>query len=242
MRCLSHKIFLPALVFWQNCPFRRCLLMKHWLFPLLAGLLAACNSAPDQSHLPRSLRGTPDPGEAPLITAIELVQTGPAPLVYQSFSQGTPGLQEQQWTHITPLGEDRYRSIEVYDLYVDAQQRTEYFVQAFTLNLRDSSRVPVQEFRFIATDDTAYYTDLTERALRVRGQWEGASPWPLYVLEGFEYQDSPDYGQLKYWTPTWGTVLQYFGQGQTFELVATGDSARDAQLDELRTRLRQAGG
>jgi len=212
--------------------------MPRWLiwFPSL-WLMLGC--AAQQTHLPQSLRGKPDPGERSLIQAIELVQAGDAPVVYQSFAEGEPQQQERQWTAITQRGPQRYHSLEVYNVYVDAQQRTEYFVQEFSVDLGDTTnRVEVRDYRFLATPDTAYYTDITQRGLRVRDRWTETDSLTVYEMEGFEYLDSPDHGQLKYWTPQVGTILQYFGQGETFELIETGSPTLDRTLVPLRDEIR----
>jgi len=195
--------------------------------------------AAQQTHLPQSLHGVPDPGERSLIQAIELVQTGEPPVLYQSFTYGEPKQQERQWTAITQKGPKRYHSLEVYNLYVDTQGRTEYFVQEFSVDLGDTTnRVEVRDYRFLATADTAYYTDITQRGLRVQDLWTQTDSLQVYEMEGFEYLDSPDHGQLKYWSPRVGTILQYFGQGETFELIATGDSLLDQSLPPLRKDIR----
>jgi hypothetical protein len=175
-----------------------------------------------------------------MVQAITLVQAGKAPLVYQGFVAGVAKpLEEPQWTRLTALDGQRYHSQEVYNLYVDAQGRTEYFVQEFTVDLSDTlGRREVRDYRFRTTADTAYYTNLSTPGLRVLGRWATIAGLPIYEMQGFEYLDSPDHGQLKYWTPEVGTILQYFGQGETFELVQTGDQSLNRRVAQARDQIR----
>lgn len=215
--------------------------MPFRLLCLLSLALLACQATQDQ--IPRSLHSPTTETEQLMRRALDLVAHGPAPYRYRNTGGGHTGETEQQWTQVDSLGPGQYRSLEVYNVFDNpGGDSREFFILTFTLDLRDTSRRhPVQDIRFRASADTAYFTDVNHQELQV------ITPEPVhqqaglavYALDGYAHAGDPDPGFLRFWSPRIGSLLSWYGRDETFELVATGDPQLDPQLPSLRTALRQ---
>lgn len=218
--------------------------MRLSVFLLLPSLIwslggPGCNR--QRPALPRSLQGEVEAAELPMRLALELVAAGRPPYRYRNLGGERAGTTEQQWTRIDSVGPGRYRSLEVYNVYEypDGKQR-EFFLLLFTLDLSDTTqRVPVQDLRFRASADTAYYTDRDDQELRLQGGGPLPLPdgLPIYALEGYAHAGDPDPGYLRFWSPQAGSVLSWYGRDEIFALEATGDPALDMALPALISAL-----
>ncbi|RMG59093.1 MAG: hypothetical protein D6722_22760 [Bacteroidetes bacterium] len=195
-----------------------------------------------QEALPRSLHSPEGEAEELMRRAIELVAGGAAPYLYINQGGGQDGKTEPQWTQIDSLGTGQYRSLEVYNVFDNpGGDSREFFLLTFVVDLRDTSRrYPVQDIRFRATADTAYFTDVNPQELKLLDPEPvlRQGGLPVYAFDGFAHAGDLEPGFLRFWSPRAGSVLSWYGRAETFELMATGHPAWDAALPGLRAALR----
>jgi len=227
------------------------------LLPLCGALLFGACSDHTSARLVKG-----HAGEADLQRRVRLVRErvmdGTDSTRYRMFVAGEAG-HEQTYRNVTEdLGKGDYRYTEFSGVFVDMAAGSAAYsgvdfelFAADTADHRDSIIRPIQEFKVILTKETTEVRQSGEscfvlddiRLLKANG-----ATYQVYRLLGLEgpvanYTNHFKTGLAlpvndhRYWVPEFGTVLTYFGDDMTYELVQTANPAEQKAIEALRKAI-----
>ncbi|MDX1907868.1 MAG: hypothetical protein SF053_12615 [Bacteroidia bacterium] len=151
-----------------------------------------------------------------------------------TFTDGNqPVRTEVTWLRLDPG--QRIRQREVYHVFDSrALDTREYYVTEMRLDLQDTvSRQLFLDFRIVADRDTArvVIADRQEvRVNRIDTLVVGGESEVVARLLGYAHEGDDRPGHHKYWSPRYGTLLVWYGNGTRLTLTDAPPAQRDQAL------------
>ncbi|MEL6652600.1 MAG: hypothetical protein AAFQ87_17495 [Bacteroidota bacterium] len=136
-----------------------------------------------------------------------------------SFSEGEgQTLIETQWSQIERKG-PRYVYLEVYSTYTTETGRKEYNLFEFQFEPDNlGARFPILEYELRIDQDSAWFAQPDQ----LQGSLDGlliSGQDSLFRILGFAHEGDVAPGHMRYWSPTYGNVLVWYGEDRYFELI-----------------------
>ncbi|MDX2246313.1 MAG: hypothetical protein SF052_06040 [Bacteroidia bacterium] len=123
----------------------------------------------------------------------------------------------------------QYHHREIFSEYDNGRGGNEYSVIEFILNTEDSlSRQKYEEYQVVAEKDSVYITAVSPFEMLLTHTLKvtySETEFPLYRLDGYAHPGDPEPSHYKFWSPRFGIVLIWYGEGTVFELIASPDEA-----------------
>ena len=162
---------------------------------------------------------------------------------YHEFRSDTVTTEEKQSVLIEQMSDGRYLSTELYNIYVSEDKITEYYVLEMKLDPVDTTqRQKVLDYRLFEAPDSVFLAsrDVTEILIRDHfSLHSNHKEYEVFLLNGYSHEGDPDPVNYRFWSPEYGTLLIWYGEDITYELVDTGNPSEEEILLNLRSQIKR---
>ncbi|MCI4668128.1 MAG: hypothetical protein MRZ79_08195 [Bacteroidia bacterium] len=201
------------------------------LLILLVGILTACDSAqgppclnPPQTELHKRMK-----------KVMEVVHSDNL----KDFQFEVDGLieeKDQLWSEVTSPQPEVYIQKSITNIYEKNKSHKEYYALEQIIDLSDTTnRQPIFEYQFVVNSDTAFVRVFDEKELR----YTGISVDGIYLLEGYAHDGDPSPEQFRWWSPTYGDLIIWYGEKRFLTLTKPISPEIRQLLEVLKQKFEQ---
>ena len=161
---------------------------------------------------------------------------------YHEFRSDTVTTEEKQSVLIEQHSENQFLSTELYNIYQNENGVKEYYVMEMRLDVTDTTqRQQVLDYRLFESADSVFLSggDVTEILIKDHLTLSAEDKdYEILLFNGYSHLGDPEPVNLRFWSPIFGTLLIWYGNDVTYELVRTGNPNEDEILTNLRKQIR----
>lgn len=174
----------------------------------------------------------------PMKMILDLAQTDKFS-VYSYTEAGVQGNPEKSKIDIQ-VSEDSvlYHHREIFSEYNNGRGGEEYSVIEFILNVNDSiNRQKYEEYELVAEKDSVYISSVSPFEIMLTETLTIdylEKKIPLYRLDGYAHPGDAEPSHYKFWSPRFGIVMIWYGEGTVFELIASPKDEDQSLISALK--------
>ncbi|MEZ4827004.1 MAG: hypothetical protein R3C61_12110 [Bacteroidia bacterium] len=160
---------------------------------------------------------------APMQMILDLSKKGEYS-TYLYIQNGTSGTPEKSKIEIEDSPEGNfYHHREIFSEYKNGRGGFEYSVIEFIIDVSDSlNRQKYEEYELVDDRDSVYISSVSPFEFLMTGKVNvnySGKIYPIYRLDGYAHPGDPEPSHYKFWSPEFGIVLIWYGDGVLFELM-----------------------
>ena len=133
-------------------------------------------------------------------------------------------------------------STELYNIFESENGTKEYYVLEMTLDAKETTqRQKVLDYRLFESPDSVFLAngDVTEILIADHFTLNTSNKdYEVFLFNGYSHEGDPEPVNLRFWSPVFGTLLIWYGDDITYELVSTGNPAEEETLLNLRKQIK----